>query len=57
MYMIREFTATSLESTAKLLNKKDHTTVIHGINKIKDEMDKNSEVKNKVEIIKKKISV
>ncbi len=57
MYMIREFTATSLESTAKLLNKKDHTTVIHGINKIKEEMDKNGEVKNKIEIIKKKISV
>ncbi len=57
MYMIREYTATSLESTAKILNKKDHTTVIHGINKIKEEMDKNSDIKNKVEIIKKKISV
>lgn len=57
MYMIREYTATSLESTAKILNKKDHTTVIHGINKIKEEMDKNINIKNKVEIIKKKISV
>lgn len=57
MYMIREYTATSLEATAKLLNKKDHTTVIHGINKIKEEMDKNGDIKNKVEIIKKKISV
>ena len=57
MYMIREYTATSLESTAKILNKKDHTTVIHGINKIKEEMDKNTDIKNKVEIIKKKISV
>lgn len=57
MYMIREYTATSLESTAKILNKKDHTTVIHGINKIKEEMDKNSDIKNKMEIIKKKISV
>ena len=57
MYMIREYTATSLESTAKILNKKDHTTVIHGINKIKEEMNKNSDIKNKVDIIKKKISV
>lgn len=57
MFMIREYTTTSLESTAKILNKKDHTTVIHGINKIKEEMDKNSDIKNKVDIIKKKISV
>ncbi len=57
MYMIREYTATSLESTARLLNKKDHTTVIHGINKIKEEMEKNGDLKNKLEIIKKKISV
>ena len=57
MYMIREYTATSLESTAKILNKKDHTTVIHGINKIKEEMNKNSDINNKVDIIKKKISV
>jgi len=57
MYMIREYTATSLEATAKILNKKDHTTVIHGINKIKEEMEKNRDIKNKIDIIKKKISV
>ncbi len=57
MYMIREYTATSLEATARILNKKDHTTVIHGINKIKEEMEKNRDIKNKIDIIKKKISV
>jgi chromosomal replication initiator protein len=38
------------------LGKKDHTTVIHGINKITAEMDSNEELKNKVDIIIKKIN-
>lgn len=55
MYLCRDLTATSLQSIAKILGKKDHTTVIHGINKITEEMENNEELRNKIEIIRKKI--
>lgn len=56
MYLCRTLTETSLASTAKLLGKKDHTTVIHGINKITAELETNEELRNKIDIIKKKIN-
>ena len=49
-------TATSLQNVGKILGKKDHTTIIHGVEKIKEEMDNNEELRNKIEIIKKKIN-
>ena len=55
MYLCRELIDTSLNNIGKLLGKKDHTTVIHGVNKIKEEMTTNEELKNKVDIIRKKI--
>lgn len=55
MYLCRNLTATSLQSIAKILGKKDHTTVIHGINKITEEMESNDDLRNKIDIIKKKI--
>ena len=55
MYLCRDLTETSLAGIGKLLGKKDHTTVIHGVNKITDEIVNNEELKNKIQIIKKKI--
>lgn len=56
MYLCRSMTATSLQNIGKLLGKKDHTTIIHGVDKITKEMEINDDLKNKIEIIKKKIS-
>ena len=57
MYLCRELIGISLQSIGKELGKKDHTTVIHGVNKIKEELDNgNEELRNKIEIIKKKIN-
>ncbi|MBD5509604.1 MAG: chromosomal replication initiator protein DnaA [Lachnospiraceae bacterium] len=55
MYLCRTLTATSLQSIAKILGKKDHTTVIHGINKISEEIETNEDLRNKIEVIRKKI--
>lgn len=52
MYLCREIIETPLTSIAKTLGKKDHTTIIHGIKKIEEEMKYNEELKNKVNIIK-----
>ena len=56
MYLCRELTATSYVNIGKLLGKKDHTTVMHGVKKITGEMAVNEELKNKVDIIIKKIN-
>lgn len=56
MYLCRQLTDESLQSIGKSLGKKDHTTVIHGIDKITAELVHNEELKNRIEIIKKKIN-
>jgi len=56
MYLCRDLTAISLTQVAKILGKKDHTTIIHGIDKISAEILTNEELKNKIDIIKKKIN-
>ncbi len=56
MYLCRHLTEESLQNIGKALGKKDHTTVIHGIDKITDELLVNEELKNRIEIIKKKIN-
>lgn len=56
MYLCRELTDTSYINIAKLLGKKDHTTIIHGYNKMISELSTNEELKNSVEIIKKKLN-
>ncbi len=55
MYLCRNLMDMPLQSIAKTLGKKDHTTILHGINKITDDMKTNVDLSNKVEIIKKKI--
>ena len=57
MYLCRKLTDTSYVNIGKLLGKKDHTTIIHGVNKIEDELESNQEQAYKVETIKKKICV
>lgn len=55
MYLCRQMTEVSLQNIAKAIGKKDHTTVLHGIEKITEKMENDEELKNKVDIIKKKI--
>ncbi len=56
MYLCRHLTEESLQNIGKALGKKDHTTVIHGIDKITDELLVNEELKKRIDIIKKKIN-
>ena len=48
MYLCRKLTDESLQNIGKSLGKKDHTTVIHGIDKITDDMEVNEELNNKI---------
>ncbi len=56
MYLCRKLTDESLQSIGKALGKKDHTTVIHGIEKISEDVKYNEDLKNRIDIIMKKIN-
>ena len=55
MYLCRELTDISLTNIGKILDRKDHTTVLHGVNKIEEQLATNTELAQHIEIIKKKI--
>ena len=56
MYLCRIHTDSSLEEIGKLLGKKDHTTVMNGINKIKKKITVDDELNKNIDIIMKKIN-
>ncbi|SFP87700.1 chromosomal replication initiator protein DnaA [Butyrivibrio proteoclasticus] len=56
MYLCRIHTDSSLEEIGKLLGKKDHTTVMNGINKIKKKIAVDDELNKNIDIIMKKIN-
>jgi len=55
MYLCRELTDISLNNIGKIMDKKDHTTVLHGVNRIEEQLETNKELYEQLEIIKKKI--
>lgn len=56
MYLCRTLMDISLINIAKILNKNDHTTIKHGVEKIEEELKNDEDLKNKVDIILKKIN-
>lgn len=56
MYLCREMIDIPFKSIGNLLGKKDHSTIMHGVDKIKKEIQNNEDIKNKVDIIRKKIN-
>ncbi len=57
MYLCREYTDATLDSIAALLDKKDHSTVMHGVAKIKEDLQKDTELQTNIGIIKKKLGI
>ena len=55
MYLCRELTDVSLDSIGSNVGGRDHTTVMHGVDKIKEDINNNEELRNKINIIRKKI--
>ena len=56
MYLCKNMTNIPLDSIGALLGGRDHSTIIHGINKITDEYENNENTRNTIETIKKKIN-
>ncbi len=55
MYLCRELTSISLPKIGKEFGNRDHTTVMHAVNKISEELEKNSEFKTEIEELKRSI--
>ena len=56
MYLCRSMVDTSLQHIGKCLGGRDHTTIIHGIEKVEAELATNSSLQNTIDILKKKIN-
>lgn len=56
MYLCKNMTDTSLDSIGSLLGGRDHSTIIHGINKIDEEYASNETTRGLIDTIKKKIN-
>ena len=56
MYLCRDIIDTSLKTIGKNLGDRDHTTVMHGIEKIENELKVNDNLRNSIETLKKKIN-
>ena len=53
---MRQMTTAPLQAVGKALGNRDHTTVIHGAEKIAKEVVQNESVRNTIDIIIKKIN-
>jgi len=52
MYLLKKHTELNYNEIASLLNRKDHTTVMHGVNKIENELFEKDDLQNQVSHIK-----
>lgn len=56
MYLCKQMTDSPLEAIGSLLGGRDHSTIIHGANKISEDIKKNKELETQINTIKKKIN-
>ena len=56
MYLCRQMTEATFQMIASYLGKKDHTTVIHGVEKIEEKIQTDEDLRNKIETIQKKLT-
>lgn len=56
MYLCEKYTGLSLASIGKALGGKDHTTVLHGARKIKEDMEKDEKLRSTIDVLTKKLN-
>ena len=55
MYLCRKLTDAPLQTVGNMLGKRDHSTVIHGIEKIEKDLATNQSLKSNIDVLIKKI--
>lgn len=56
MYLSRKLTDASLPKIGEILGKRDHTTILHGYEKISSDIEKDPTLRHQIEILTKKIT-
>lgn len=56
MYLCRNMTNLSLNSIGEALGKRDHSTIMHGIEKVDNDMKQYEDIRRTVDVLKKKIN-
>lgn len=56
MYLCREMTDVSLQALGKHFGNRDHSTILHGCERISQDLNKNEDLADTLEIIKKKLT-
>ena len=56
MYLCREMTQTNFKEIGNIMGKRDHSTVIHGYDKISYEIRNSENMKNMIDVLIKKIN-
>ena len=56
MYLCRKLTSTSLSEVGKMMGNRDHSTILHGCNKIESDLKKEPTLQNTIDILIKKIN-
>lgn len=56
MYLCRKFTDYSLSDIGKIMGNRDHTTILHGIDKVEKSIKKDPALQNTIEVLTKKIN-
>jgi chromosomal replication initiator protein len=57
MYLARKYTDASLQTIGKLLGGRDHTTIMHGAEKVNSDYENDTVQHSNIEVIKKKLSL
>jgi len=52
MYLLKKHTEVNYNEIASLLNRKDHTTILHGIDKIEKDIEEKEETKDQISSLK-----
>ena len=56
MYLCRKLTSLSLTDIGKMLGNRDHSTVLHGCNKVENDIKKDASLQNTIDVLIKKIN-
>lgn len=56
MYLCRKLTSISLSEVGKMMGNRDHSTILHGCNKIETDLKKDATLQNTIDILIKKIN-
>ena len=57
MYLLRTYTDMTLKDIARFIGRKDHSTVIHGVDNVRENIENNEEMRGNINIILRKLGI